>query len=129
VEGKVPGKSGTVYHIICRCSDKRECLDKIFGTNEWFEAFYNQKSNKPVPRSLFPGIGKAAEEVRREANIKQIEEWVRKRLQKCFPYVSAPKVLPESGSQLFSLFFCVSNKSPKAIGLAQKVANEILKRT
>ncbi len=108
---------------------KKECLDKIFETNEWFDAFYNQKSNKPVPQSIFPEIGKSAEEIRREANIKQIEEWVRKRLQQCFHYVSAPKALPESGSQLFSLFFCVSNNSPKAIGLAQKVANEILKNT
>jgi three-Cys-motif partner protein len=108
---------------------KRECLDKIFGTNEWFEEFYNKKSNKPVQLSMFPGDGKSLEEIRRDANIKQIEEWVRKRLQQCFPYVSAPKALPESGSQLFSLFFCVSNDSPKAIGLAQKVANQILKST
>jgi three-Cys-motif partner protein len=104
---------------------KKERLNKIFGTNEWFNAFYNQKQ-KPIPLKLFPGIGKDPEKIRREANIKQIEEWVKKRLEQCFPYVSNPKALPKEGSQLFSLFFCVSNKAPNAICLAKKVANELL---
>lgn len=106
---------------------KKDCLNKIFGTTKWFDAFYNQKK-KPVQGLLFAETGQNPEEIRRDATVKQMEEWVKQRLRKCFPYVSVPKALPEKGAQLFSLFFCVSNDSPKAIGLAQKVANEILKK-
>lgn len=61
-------------------------------------------------------------------DVKQIEEWVKERLKHCFPYVAEPMPLPKSGAQLFSLFFCVSNPSGKAIGLAKKAANHILKQ-
>lgn len=99
---------------------KRKILDELFGTREWREAFYVKKTTQ----GLFDTIESHA----RKVNVKQIEEWVQKRLNKCFSYTSEPLPLPKTGPQLFSLFFCVSNSSGKAVELAKKVANHILKQ-
>jgi three-Cys-motif partner protein len=97
---------------------KKESLDKLFGTREWEKAFY-----ATVTR---PGLFETKEETRRKSTIQQMEEWVSNRLKEIFPYVSAPAVLPKTGAQLYSLYFCVANPEPKAIGLAKKAADFIL---
>ena len=91
----------------------------MFGTRKWENAFYK----KITRRSLF----ETTENTVRTLTIKQIEEWVSNRLKTVFPHVSAPVVLPATGAQLYSLYFCISNPAPKAIGLATKAANFILK--
>ena len=97
---------------------KKEALDKLFGTREWEKAFYT----KVVRQGLF----ETTEETIRKLTIQQMEEWVSSRLKEIFPYVSKPAVLPKTGPQLYSLYFCVANPEPKAIGLAKKAANFIL---
>ena len=98
---------------------KKEALDKLFGTREWENAFYV----KTTKRGLF----ETTENTVRKLTIKQMEEWVSNRLKTIFTHVSAPVVLPATGAQLYSLYFCISNPEPKAIGLATKAANFILK--
>ncbi len=98
---------------------KKDALDKLFGTRDWEKAFYKKVSQQ--------GLFEDTENIVRQLTINQIEEWVSKRLKTIFPHVSNPVVLPPSGAQLYSLFFCISNQSPKAIGLATKAANFILK--
>lgn len=98
---------------------KKANLNKIFGTDEWERAFY-KKEKMP---DLF-GETEATERI----GVKNIEDWVKNRLEDCFYSVLDPLPLPRTGAQLFSLFFCVSNTSDKALGLAIKAANYILKQ-
>lgn len=98
---------------------KKENLNKMFGTEAWVDAFYK----KQTEQDLF-GENEKTERI----NIQEIEAWVQSRLKDCFSHVSKPLPLPIEGTQMFSLFFCTSNKSGKAIGLALKVANHILKQ-
>lgn len=98
---------------------KKEALDKLFGTRDWESAFYK----KVVQEGLF----EKTESTVRKLTIKQMEEWVSNRLKTIFPHVSAPVSLPATGAQLYSLYFCISNPAHKAIGLATKAANFILK--
>jgi three-Cys-motif partner protein len=97
---------------------KAAALDRCLGTAEWREAFYRESRQL----DLFGD----APEVSRFANVGGIEQFVRARLQQIFPSVSKPLRLPRAGAPLYSLFFAVSNKSPRAIGLAQKIAKAIL---
>ena len=99
---------------------KKEKLTCLFGTDDWEDTFYRASRQK----TFFSDT--TAKE--RKVNVKQIEDWVCNRLKECFPHVSKPLALPSSGAQLYSLFFCVSNPSKKAIGLARKVADYILKQ-
>ncbi|SEH04735.1 three-Cys-motif partner protein TcmP [Candidatus Venteria ishoeyi] len=99
-------------------SYKKKRLTRMFGTGDWENYFYKTKTEN----DLFGSTEKTE-----RINIQEIENWVTKRLKDCFPYVSKPLPLPSTGSQFFSLFFCVSNPDGKAIGLATKAANHILK--
>ena len=101
-------------------SYKKERLTRLFGTNEWEEAFYRKQKRQGLLFEL--------ETHTRSLNVKQIEEWVKDRLTNCFPFVDKPLRLPQKGPQLYSLFFCLSNDSPKAIGLAKKLAGAILSK-
>jgi len=98
---------------------KKEALDKLFGTREWEDAFYKKITRR--------GFFETTENTVRKLKVKQIEEWVSNRLKTIFTHVSAPVALPATGAQLYSLYFCISNPAPKAIGLATKAANFILK--
>jgi hypothetical protein len=65
---------------------------------------------------------------RRTADVRGLERYVKARLETIFPKVFDPLALPiEQKPQRFSLFLCISNKEPKAVGLATKIANHILK--
>lgn len=97
---------------------KKDNLNKLFGTDEWETAFYTSANQM----HLFD------EDIKHRITVKEIEQWIKARLRTCFPHVSEPLPLPQKGAQLFSLFFCVSNDSGKAIGLALKAANHLLKQ-
>ena len=99
---------------------KKEKLTRLFGTDDWEDTFYGTSKQK----TLF-GDATVKE---RKVDVRQMEDWVLNRLKGCFPYVSKPLALPSSGTQLYSLFFCVSNSSRKAIELAKKVADHILQQ-
>jgi three-Cys-motif partner protein len=99
-------------------ASKEAAIDRCLGTADWRQAFYKVSpqedlfSDDPV--------------LIRNANVDAIEHFVRQRLETIFPKVLAPLRLPKSGAPLFSLFFAVSNPSPKAIGVASKIAKHIL---
>ncbi len=109
---------------------KIERLNRIFGTSEWQQALYKEKEPEPGGQSSFTfdtEPDETAKKLTRESDVRIMENWVRQWLNGIFPSVAKPLRLPRVGAPLFSLFFCVSNPSGNAIGLAMKVANHILK--
>lgn len=105
---------------------KVAALNRILGTDEWRKSFYEPKRQS----DLF-GVGSEGDE--RHVEHPQMLEYVSTRLKGLFPAVTDPKVLYQggdsknpSGSPLFALYFAASNKSPKAYGLARKIARDIL---
>lgn len=101
----------------------KSTLNRLLGTDEWEAALY-KKIDTPQIEDLFgdPDPTPAAQRV----NIDELERWVTARLQELFPYVATPVPLKNKGKTLFLFYFAVSNKDPKARGLAQKVASHII---
>lgn len=106
-------------------ADKEASLTRVLGTDEWRQAFYVQKRQT----ALFGGD----DGDERNADHRQMLEFVSNRLKGLFPAVTAPKVLYQggdsknpSGAPLFALYFAASNPKPAAFGLATKIAKDIL---
>lgn len=106
-------------------SDKEESITRLLGTDEWRQVFYAPKRQG----SLFGGD----DGDEREADHRQMLNFVSKRLKELFPAVTDPKILYQagdsknpSGAPLFALYFAASNPSPKAYGLATKIARDVL---
>lgn len=106
-------------------ADKEASLTRLLGTDEWRQAFYAKN-----PQSDLFGGGNGDV---READHRQMLEFVSQRLKRLFPAVTDPKVLYQSGDSknpsgapLFALYFAASNPAPKAYGLATKIAKGIL---
>ncbi|QOZ75061.1 hypothetical protein XH83_06180 [Bradyrhizobium sp. CCBAU 53351] len=101
---------------------KRAALTRMFGSDAWEEELYP----KTVREDLFDGI--VEEPRQRSADVAGLEAYAKKRLETIFAAVLKPLPLPlHDRPQRFSLFFCVSNDDRKAIGLASRVGNHILK--
>ena len=106
-------------------ADKEASLTRVLGTDEWRQVFYAQNRQT----DLFGGSNGDV----RETDHRQMLEFVSKRLKGLFPAVTEPKVLYQggdsknpSGAPLFALYFAASNPTPKAYGLAMKIAKDIL---
>lgn len=100
---------------------KRAAITRMLGTEEWIDAWYN----RPRSNDLF---GEHDHVYQRTADVESIEDFVGARLKALFPKVLAPKRLKNSaGVPMFSLFLAISNPAPKAIGLATRIGNSILK--
>ena len=100
--------------------DKRTAITRILGTNAWEDEIYSEETR--------PGLFGDELSVRRNADVKGLENYVKRRLETIFPKVFEPLPLPtEKRPQRYSLFCAISNTEPKAIGLATKIANHILK--
>jgi three-Cys-motif partner protein len=106
-------------------SDKEGSITRLLGTDEWRQVFYAPKRQA----SLFGGY----DGDEREADHRQMLDFVSKRLKELFPAVTDPKILYQSGDSknpsgapLFALYFAASNPSPKAYGLATKIARDVL---
>jgi len=100
---------------------KRNAISRMLGTTEWESEWYGESAQVSLFQDSDP-------ERFRVVSVGQIEAYVRKRLRTIFPSVSAPLTLRNSQNvPMFSLFFAVSNPDPKAIGLATKIANHLLK--
>lgn len=68
------------------------------------------------------------QEKQRTADVRGLERYVKARLETIFPKVFEPLALPvDQKPQRFSLFLCISNSQPKALGLATRIADHILK--
>jgi three-Cys-motif partner protein len=98
----------------------REVLNRIFGDDSWEQEFYKEDQQT----NLFGDINYF-----KDVSVQALSNYVCKRLKTIFPDVcKTPRVLYNSkNSPLFLFCFAVSNDSPKAISLALKVANHILK--
>lgn len=100
---------------------KRAAITRMLGTDEWMSAWYD------APKK-FDLLGEYDEAYQRIADVTAIEAFVDKRLKSLFPKVLPPKRLKNaSGVPMFSLFLAISNPAPKAMGLAAKIGNSILK--
>lgn len=106
-------------------SDKEESITRLLGTDDWRQLFYAPKRQA----CLFGGD----DGDEREADHHQMLDFVSKRLKELFPAVTDPKILYQagdsknpSGAPLFALYFAASNPSPKAYGLATKIARDVL---
>lgn len=99
---------------------KRSAITRILGTGDWDAEFYPAT----YKNDMFGGTPEAL----RTADVTAIETYVHRRLKAVFPTVTEPmRLCMDNGTPLYSLFFAVSNPDPKAIGLARRGANHILK--
>jgi three-Cys-motif partner protein len=114
--------SGLYRQATRRISDidatKRAAITRILGDTAWEQELYSDLGQS----QMF-----GAEEKQRTADVRALEKYVKRRLETIFPKVFEPRRLPLKGPQLFSLFLCISNANPKALGLATRIANHILK--
>ena len=96
-------------------------LDKMLGDKGWREAFYARDSNPDL-------FGDHA--LQKTTQVNQVEKYLLSRLKAVFPAVSK-KVLrlpEEEGRTMFLLVFACANPKAKAMGLALKIADDILGR-
>lgn len=101
---------------------KHAALTRMFGSDAWEKELYP----KTVREDLFDGISE--EPRRRSADVAGLEVYAKTRLETIFAAVLKPLPLPlHKKPQRFSLFLCISNDDPKAIGLARKIGNHILR--
>ncbi|MBZ3691019.1 three-Cys-motif partner protein TcmP [Phyllobacterium calauticae] len=101
--------------------DKRAALVRMLGTDEWEQEWYEGRKG-------FDLLGEFDEAYQRTADVEAIETYVQKRLRTVFPAVLPPKRLfNDRGVPIFALFLAISNPEPKAIGLAKRIGNHILK--
>ncbi|ADH91612.1 conserved hypothetical protein [Ancylobacter novellus DSM 506] len=101
---------------------KRAAITRMLGTSEWESELYQREE---VFTDLFGTESK--HERQRIADVAGLERYVTRRLRTIFPMVLEPFALPPvRRPQIFSLYFALSNKDPKAIGLAKKIAGHIL---
>ena len=98
----------------------RESLNRILGTNDWEDAFYQTK----VQRSLLGGQHEQVAKV----SVNMIGSYFNERLRTRFAAVAPkPAVLRNSvGNPIYLLCFAVANPKPEACGLALRIANHIL---
>ena len=95
-------------------------VTQILGTNEWEKELYHQSAQL----SIF------GDEPLERVNFDRLVDFVRQRLINSFPYVSPQsRMLKNSNnSPMFILFFMMTNKSGKAIGLGSKVVTDIFNK-
>jgi three-Cys-motif partner protein len=104
----------------------KEILNRLLGTNDWEDALYKPIEKPPI-QDMFADTEDRTDLYER-INVKELEKWVSNRLKEEFAWVAEPVRLNNKGRPLFLFYFAISNKSPKAIGLAKKVANQIVKK-
>lgn len=98
---------------------KRAALTRMFGSDTWEAELYPIEESK----DLFGGTA----ERKRELNPAGLENYVKRRLETIFARVLDPLALPiDTRPQRFSLFLCISNPAPKAIGLASSIGEHLL---
>lgn len=96
------------------------CLNRIFGTEEWFECFYKT-------RRLDDIFGQSQEVIFKACNFVGIGDFYKQRLKNIFSgVVEKPKLFYNSrGSPLFLFFFAVGNS--KGARIAIKIAKSLIK--
>lgn len=102
----------------------QETLNRLLGTADWESALYRPREKPPI-EDLFGYDSK--DELTERINVDELQTWVTHRLRSIYKYVAEPKLLTNNGRPLFLFYFAVSNPSPAAWGLADKVIRSILK--
>jgi len=101
-------------------ASKRAALTRMFGSEQWINELYHGRLTNDLFGSTF--------EIVRSEDVAGLERYVQSRLATIFPKVLKPLALPIGKKpQRFSLFLCISNDDPKAIALATRIGNYILK--
>lgn len=97
------------------------CLDRVFGTPAWRDEFYR----KVVEESLFD----TTEFMAKDCSCRKIVNFYLERLKTVFAGVNFnPRFLVNSrNSPMFALCFAMGNPTPKALGLALKLAKSVLR--
>lgn len=103
----------------------RRKLDEIFGTDDWYEAFYRPVEEQNKQLSLFEIDNPQSKKIEKVANFDSIGQYFVKRLKTIFPGVAEkPLVLYNSrNSALYLLCFASGNLkgAPTAIKIAQYI--------
>ncbi len=98
---------------------KAAILTDFLGTKEWRSALYIRKQD-----DLFDDP-----QISRDPGWEPILKFTTERLRTVFPYVGEPNLMKmKNGVPLFALYFAVSNRNEKAIGLAKRVSKDILSK-
>jgi three-Cys-motif partner protein len=97
-----------------------DCLNKLFGTQEWFEHFYKT-------RTLDDIFGQSVDIIDKACDFTRIGNFYMSRLKTIFSGVAEkPKVFCNSrGSALFQFFFAAGN--PKGARIAIRIAEHLMK--
>jgi three-Cys-motif partner protein len=104
-------------------SSKRKALNRILGSSTWEEDLYPLR---PKMRTLMDDLREIPRI--RTKNVRALEAYMKVRLETIFGAVLEPLRLPRNkGAQRYSLFLCISSDNPKAIEVATRIGNHILK--
>ncbi|NIA07621.1 MAG: three-Cys-motif partner protein TcmP [Actinobacteria bacterium] len=99
-----------------------DCLNRIFGTKDWFEKFYKTRTLEDI-------FGKPVDEIIKACDFIRIGDFYKRRLKNIFSGVAEQsKVFRNSrGSALFQLFFAAGNSkgAPIAIRIAEHLIRKI----
>ena len=102
-------------------ASKRESLNRMFGSQDWEKDIY------PI-RRMRTLSGEMQESRIRTKNVRDLENYAKTRLEEIFGAVLEPLRLPrKKGPQRYSLFLCISSRNRKAIEVATRIGNHILK--
>ncbi|WP_245622294.1 three-Cys-motif partner protein TcmP [Devosia epidermidihirudinis] len=101
---------------------KEDKLDRLLGTADWRDRWYQHSI---MPENMFETETEAV----RRADVDAIEAYVSERLSSVFKGGVMPPVRlrHNNNAPMASLFFAVSNPSPKATALAKRIASYIVK--
>lgn len=99
---------------------KRAAITRMLGTAEWETAWYAERPEQDL-------FGRN-DNMERVADVEAMEAYVKKRLEVLFPKVLPPlRLKNKAGVNSAALFFAMSNPDPRAMGLASRIANHLLK--
>jgi len=97
----------------------KDKLNIIFGDDEWETALY-----KKTPQTTLDG-----DRILEKADADKIRNYILTKMEKIFPYVSKESTFlkTDNNSPLFLLCYAISNPSPSATSLGDKVVKDIIR--
>ena len=107
-----------------------DCIDRLLGDSGWREEFYKKDPHMSLFDFISDESGQSdGERMVKDANPEHIKEYILSRLETIFPSVSKlARIFRNSrNSPMFLFCFAIASESPKAQGLALRIANHILK--
>jgi len=102
---------------------KRVRLNRVLGSTEWERVWYDR------PHGLTDLLADPQAAIR-TADVNAIESYVKRRLLSLFEgaVLDPRRIYNKQGAPIASLFFAVSNPSPKAVRVATEIARHILRQ-